>query len=108
MTGNIVPLQREHAKRVFNTEWSHQLATIEQSVNFFEEHFLWSTGLLREVQGAKSGDSSAASYEYTAFYEAEAPIVLKEVREAIQILRLLCRSEPDETSGSAEVFNNPS
>jgi|GEM_PF-5391246 len=101
MTGNIIPLQREHAKRVFSSEWSHQLATIEQSINFFEEHFLWSTGLLREVQSANSGDSTDASYEYTTFYEAEAPIVLKEVREAIQILRLLCRSESDEKSEKA-------
>lgn len=101
MTRNIIPLQREHAKRVFSSEWSHQLATIEQSVNFFEEHFLWSTSLLREADRAKPEDSCGTSYEYTAFYEAEAPVVLKEVREAIQILRLLCRTESDEKSEQA-------
>jgi len=95
MTGHIIPLQREHAKRVFNAEWSHQLAIIEQSINFFEEHFLWSTGLLRETEKKVSKDTGGTSREYTDFYEAVAPIVLKEVREAIEVFRLLCRSEND-------------
>lgn len=91
MSGKIIPIQREHANKVFNSEWSHQLASIEQSVSFFEEHFMWSTGLLRSLEG----DAAQASSEYGNFYEAEAPIVIKEARDALEVLKLLCRANPE-------------
>lgn len=90
MSRKIIPLQRENAVRVFHSEWTHQLTAIEQSVNFFEEYFLWST---QQLSLRALDPQSGGSPEYEKFYHGEAPLVSKEAREAIKILKLLCRNE---------------
>lgn len=90
MTGKIVEIQREHANRVLNSEWAHQLASMEQGVNFFEEFFLWATQEIERYETYGGVDSS----ELLNFYKSESPIVLKEARDALSVLQLLCRTEP--------------
>lgn len=82
----ILQQERNYANRVFTTEWDHQLTTIEQSVNFYEEYFIWASQQIRKLH-----DGESAPQEYAEFYMAEAPEVIKEIREALQVLRLMCQ-----------------
>lgn len=88
MMGNLIPLQRDVSSRAFKTEWSHQLLAIEQSIDFYQEYFLWASQQISHHQEADGNTSP----KFEAFFNEEMPNVTKEVREAIRTLRLLVRS----------------
>ena len=92
--GNLIPLQRAVSTRIFKSEWTHQLRAIEQSVDFFQEYFLWASQQLTEYQNGEGGTSP----KFEAFFAEEAPAVFKEAREAIRSMQILVRAD-DETAG---------
>lgn len=86
MDATILPLKDRHADQAIQSEWTHQLSAIERTLNFFEEYFLWSTQQLDliDIETLDGG-----SPECLKFFQAEAPIVLGEAKETIQLLLLL-------------------
>ena len=85
MMGNLIPLQRDVSSRAFRTEWTHQLLAIEQSIDFYQEYFLWASQQITLHREA----GADLSPKFEAFFAEEMPIVTKEVRDAIRALRLL-------------------
>ena len=88
--GNLLPLQRDVSSRLMKSEWTHQLLAVEQSIDFFQEYFLWASQQISELQVGQDFTSP----EFEAFFLAEAPAVIEEAREAVQILRRTT-SHPD-------------
>ena len=89
MMGNLIPLHRDVSARAFKSEWTHQLLAIEQSIDFYQEYFLWASQQISQLQEA----NGSTSPQFESFFQEEVPIVTKEAREAIRTLRLLVRAD---------------
>ena len=83
---NIIQLQQEKIARPFKSECAYQFVSIEKSINFLEEFFLWSTN---EISQAAYGTPPTVPSETIKYYEAEGPLVIEEAREAMRVLRLI-------------------
>ena len=81
-----MPLQREYANRVFTSECKHQLNTMTQCVSFFEDYIAWTS-----QNANKAGSRSTDIDSDGPYYTTEASLVVEEAREALRILKLLCR-----------------
>ena len=90
MKRNIVPLQRETASQVFNTEWTYQLASLEQSLQFLEEYCLWVT---QQFNYGQKPPYQSVSKELLQFYQTETPMILEDAKEALQVLRMITRTD---------------
>ena len=87
MSDNIINFQRERAAAAFLSEWQHQILNAESSLKLLEEHFLWT------LEQLKSKAGSGPDTDDAIFFETEVPNALKEAREALSILKMLCCQE---------------
>lgn len=82
----IIQFQQENVTQTFQSECSYQFVSVEKSINFLEEFFLWATN---EISQAAYEVPPKAPSETIKYYEAEGPLVIEEAREAMRILRFI-------------------
>lgn len=87
MSDNIIDFQRERAAEAFLSEWQHQILHAESSLKLLEDHFLWTLEQLKDTARNELDASDAV------FFETEVPNAIKEARQALSILKMLCRGE---------------
>lgn len=85
-----MPLNSQPNCKIFQSEWTHQLSTIERTLNFFEEYFLWST---QQLDLLETDAANGGSPDCLKFYLAEAPMVLEEARETMLLLLALYKKK---------------